>query len=78
MIYADTSFIVSTYVDDANTPFADQFNAKEQRLPFIFLHWPEVAKAFWTSHPNSAERIWAQLKNDVTDGRTLYRPPDQS
>ena len=65
MIYADSSFIISCYVPDANSPQADKFNAEEHRLPFTFLHWPEVAKALWTSHPARAESVWDELKRDI-------------
>ncbi len=73
MIYADSSFIIACYVPDANSPQADKFNAEEHRLPFTFLHWPEVAKALWTSHPTRAESVWDELKGDVADGKTLFR-----
>jgi predicted nucleic acid-binding protein len=74
MTYADTSFIVATYVSDANTPLADQFNEEGHRLPFTFLHWPEVAKALWTNHPALAETVWDELKEALANGQTLYRP----
>lgn len=74
MTYADTSFIVATYVPDANTSLADQFNDQGHRLPFTFLHWPEVAKALWTNHPALAETVWDEIKGALADGQTLYRP----
>lgn len=75
MIYADTSFISASYAMDSHTPDVRRYMAQEEpRLPFVFLHWPEVAKAFWTSHPSHAETLWEQLKSDLADGRTLYRP----
>jgi predicted nucleic acid-binding protein len=73
MIYADSSFIIACYVPDANSPLADQFNADNPRLPFTFLHWPEVAKALWTSHAANAESVWHEIKGDLADGQTLYR-----
>ncbi len=72
MIYADSSFIISSYVNDANTPVADEFNAQGNRLPFTFLHWPEVTKALWTSHAANAEGIWEKVKGDIVEGQTLY------
>jgi predicted nucleic acid-binding protein len=76
MIYADTSFLVSAYVEDANTPAADSFLKKESpRLPFSFLHWPEVAKALWTGHAERAELVWDEIQENLTDGQRLY-PPD--
>lgn len=74
MTYADTSFIVATYVPDANTSLADQFNDQGHRLPFTVLHWPEVAKALWTNHPALAETVWDEIKGALADGQTLYRP----
>ena len=74
MTYADTSYIVATYVADANTPMADQFNEQGHRLPFTFLHWPEVAKALWTNHPALAETVWDELKEATANGQNLYRP----
>lgn len=73
MTYADSSFIIACYVPDANSPLADQFNADNPRLPFTFLHWPEVAKALWTSHAAKAETVWDEIKGDLADGQTLYR-----
>jgi len=59
MIYADTSFIASVYGPDVNTPAARGFIESHQPcLPISFLHWPELAKAFRTSHPESAENLW--------------------
>lgn len=72
MIYADSSFIVAALVENVDTPRADEFNAQEQRLPFTFLHWPEIARALWTNHQADAEAIWDELKTDINDGRTLY------
>lgn len=74
MNYADTSFIAAAYAVDLNTPEARRYMAEEEpRLPFTFLHWPEVAKALWTSHPAQAETIWDELKGALADGQTLYR-----
>jgi predicted nucleic acid-binding protein len=73
MIYADTSFIASTYGLDANTAAARKFiEANHPRLPLVFLHWPELAKSFWTSHPESAEKLWDWIKEDLAGGKKLY------
>jgi predicted nucleic acid-binding protein len=73
MIYADTSFIVSAYVEDANTSIADEFvEAEKPRLPFSFLHWPEVSKALWTGHAEWAETVWNAIQQEISDGRKLY------
>jgi predicted nucleic acid-binding protein len=73
MIYADTSFIASAYGLDAHTGAARRFiEANNPRLPLGFMHWPELAKAFWTSHPESAEKLWDWIKDDLTGGKKLY------
>ncbi|HTB82332.1 MAG TPA: hypothetical protein VK742_01645 [Candidatus Sulfotelmatobacter sp.] len=73
MIYADTSFIASAYGLDANTAATRQFIESQQpRLPLVFLHWPELAKSFWTSHPENAEKLWIWVKEDVAGGKKLY------
>jgi predicted nucleic acid-binding protein len=73
MIYADTSFIASAYGLDANTTAARRFiEAHQPRLPLGFLHWPELAKAFWTSHPENAEKLWDWVREDLAGGRKLY------
>jgi predicted nucleic acid-binding protein len=73
VIYADTSFIVSAYGLDAHTPVARGYiESNKPRLPIGFLHWPEMAKAFWTSHPESAEKIWDWVKEDLAGSKKLY------
>jgi len=73
MIYADTSFIASAYGLDTNTASARHFiEANKPRLPLFFLHWPELAKSFWTSHPESAETLWDWVKEDMAGGKKLY------
>ena len=73
MIYADTSFIASVYGLDANTTEARQFiEASRPRLPLGFLHWPELAKCFWTSQPENAEILWDWVKTDLAGGTKLY------
>jgi predicted nucleic acid-binding protein len=73
MIYADTSFIASAYGLDANTASARHFiESNKPRLPLFFLHWPELAKSFWTSHPESAEILWDWVKEDMAGGKKLY------
>ena len=75
MNYADTSFTAAAYAGDTNTPEARSYMVEaESRLPFTFLHWPEVAKALWSNHPTLAETVWDELKGALADGQTLYRP----
>jgi len=73
MIYADTSFLASAYGLDANSAAARRFiEANAPRLPLVFLHWPELAKSFWTSHPESAEKLWDWVKEDLSGGKKIY------
>jgi len=73
MIYADTSFIASAYGLDANTAAARRFiETSKPRLPLAFLPWPELAKSFWTSHRENAEKLWDWVKEDVAGGKKLY------
>jgi|ERR1017187_433424 predicted nucleic acid-binding protein len=75
MTYADTSVIVSAYGEDSNTTTARQFIAESQpRLPFTFLHWPEVAKALWTNRPERAEIIWEVIQQEISEGQKLFLP----
>jgi hypothetical protein len=58
---------------DANTASARHFiESNKPRLPLFFLHWPELAKSFWTSHPESAETLWDWVKEDMAGGKKLY------
>jgi hypothetical protein len=58
---------------DANTASARHFiETNKPRLPLFFLHWPELAKSFWTSHPESAETLWDWVKEDMAGGKKLY------
>lgn len=73
MIYADTSFISSAYGLDANTTAARGYiETRQPRLPLGFLHWPELAKAFWTSHPENAGQLWDWIKEDLAGRKKLY------
>ena len=75
MTYADSSVIVSAYADDANTEAALGFILREKpKLPFTFLHWPEVAGSFWKSHPDPEAR-WELLQEDLAGGRKLFALP---
>ena len=74
MIYPDTSFIASAYGLDANTTAARGFiEANKPCLPLGFLHWPERAKAFWTSHPGQAEQLWDWVKGDLAGRKNHAR-----
>ena len=75
MTYADTSFLASAYGDDCNSGLARQFIREERpRLPFIFLHWPEMARAFWIGQPAGAESLWELVQEDLDHGQKLYQP----
>jgi len=71
MIYADTSFISSCYVDDTHSETAVSYLEKQRpRLPFIFLHWPELAKAVTAASPDAAAD-WEAIKTDMQAGEKL-------
>lgn len=75
MIYADTSFLVSAYADDVNTAKADAYLAGEKpRLPLVFFHWPEIARALYAYHAATAEKLWEDVRADFAGGRKLYPP----
>jgi hypothetical protein len=75
MIYADTSFLTSAYSVDSNTGTARRFMMEfSPRLPFTFLHWPEVSKALWTNHPDQAEIVWDAIQLEIAEGQKLYLP----
>lgn len=76
MIYADTSFLASAYGEDCHTGLARQFISEQRpRLPFTFLHWPEMARAIWGGQPERAENLWEIVQEDLEHGQKLY-PPD--
>jgi len=73
MIYADTSFIASAYGLDTNTENARTFITQNQpTLPFVFLHWPELAKFLWTSHAGEAAKLWDLVSEDLLERKKLY------
>ena len=73
MIYADTSFIASAYGLDSNTETALGFITRNKpALPFVFLHWPELAKFLWTSHEAEAEKLWDLVREDLLERKKLY------
>jgi len=75
MTYADTSFLVSVYSEDSKTTEARWFIAEYRpRLPFSFLHWPEVAKSLWMNSPDQADIIWDAIQQNISDGQKLYLP----
>jgi len=74
MIYADTSFISSCYVRDVHTDSASVWLKKHQpRLPFLFLHWPEIAKAI-AAHAANPEIIYNTLRAEVAAGVKFHVP----
>ena len=73
MIYADSSFIVAAYSADRHSPHAMAYVAAQKpKLPFTFLHWPEVAKSFWTNYSNP-KPLWEIVQEDLADGIKLER-----
>ena len=73
MIYADTSFLVSAYGLDANTATARKFiEANQPRLPLAFLHWPEMAKSFWTEPSRKCRETLGLGERRFGRGKKLY------
>ncbi len=72
MIYADTSFLSSAYVPDANSKIAlDYLTQHKPRLPFAFLHWPELTKTIFAFDARP-EETWSIVETDLLGGRRLY------
>jgi len=72
MSYADTSFLSACYLDDAHTAAAGHYLEQHRpRLPFVFLHWPEMARAVAVKSPD-ATADWEEIKTDVQAGEKLY------
>jgi hypothetical protein len=72
MSYADTSFLSSCYLDDVHTAMAGEYLKHHRpRLPFVFLHWPEMAKTVAAKSPDAAAD-WEVIKTDVLAGEKLY------
>jgi hypothetical protein len=73
MIYADTSFLASLYLPDRQTGPQALAYAEQNKpcLPFMFLHWPELARAVWTTP--AAKAVWELIKADLAGGVKLKR-----
>ena len=76
--YADSSFLVSCYVLDANTPHAKEYLARTGApLAFTTLHNLEVRNAFKLGvfrgllTANEACRSWTNLEKDRRTGRLV-------
>lgn len=74
MIYADSSFIGSAYVGDANTGEAQSYlTTNKPRLPFVFLHWPEVTRAIF-KQSSTPDEVWNGVSADVLGGLKFHSP----
>lgn len=75
MTYADTSFLSSCYIDDEQSEMALVYvESHRPRLPFTFLHWPEMSKATLAKSSN-ADKDWEKIKTDVSVGKKLFAAP---
>jgi predicted nucleic acid-binding protein len=73
--YADTSFLAACYLEDEHTAVAGAYLEQHKpRLPFCFLHWPELARAV-AAKSQDTEADWEEIKNDVFAGEKLYAAP---
>lgn len=72
MSYADTSFLSACYLDDEHTATAGVYLERHRpRLPFVFLHWPEMARVVAAKSPDAAAD-WDEIKMDVLAGEKLF------
>ena len=78
MIYADTSFLASIYMPDANTPRAKQLLAGiTDALPFSALHRVELRNAIGLAvfqkrfTPTDAVAFWRDVEIDLAAGRLV-------
>lgn len=72
MSYADTSFLSACYLDDEHTAAAGAYLGRHRpRLPFVFLHWPEMARVIAAKSP-AMTADWERVKTDVLAGDKLY------
>jgi hypothetical protein len=84
--YADSSFLVSCYILDANTSQAQEYlSSLSTSLPWTLLHTLEVRNAFelgvFRGHLSTTNfsAVWASLENDLRKGllaRTTVRWPN--
>jgi len=79
--YADSSFLVSCYVSDANTPRAKAYLLQTSApLVFTALHALEVRNAFKLGvfrgllTAADAAAAWANLETDLRSGRLVKKP----
>src|SRR4051812_40476474 len=79
--YADSSFLVSCYITDANTPQAKSYLLRTG-VPLVFtpLHTLEVANAFQLGvfrglyPPSHGSAAWRNVELDLRSGRLLRKP----
>jgi predicted nucleic acid-binding protein len=73
-VYADTSFFVSIYVEDRNSPLAERLIISEPRVWFTPLHYAEsthaIAQQVFHKKMSAAEalQIYRQLETDRAMG----------
>jgi predicted nucleic acid-binding protein len=77
-LYADSSFLVSCYIVDANTAKAKAWLSKTgSRLPFTALHALEMQNAFQLGvfrgllSAAAAAAAWANVEEDLHSGRLV-------
>ena len=72
MSYADTSFLSACYLEDEHTAAAGNYlKHRQPHLPFVFLHWPEMARVVAAKSPDPAAD-WDKIKSDVLAGEKLF------
>lgn len=83
MLYADSSFLVSCYIQDANAAAARAM-LPNLRSPFAFtpLHWLEVRNALALGvfrqrlTALEAAKAWIDVRSDIRAGRLVRAQPD--
>jgi hypothetical protein len=81
MVFADTSLLISYYVNDSNSMIAQNvIHANIQSLPFTGLHRLEMKNAFALGifrgvlTPAQAGSAWSDVLGDLRKGRLFPNP----
>jgi predicted nucleic acid-binding protein len=83
-VYADSSFFVSVYIQDAHSKSAEEMLSSGQRVWFTPLHYAECAHAVAQQvfHRNlaiaGAQLAYAQIEKDRTTGLWIMVPMPQN
>jgi predicted nucleic acid-binding protein len=80
-IYADTSLLISYYINDSNSASAQALiHATAQPLPFTALHQLETRNALALGvfrrllNPGQVSAAWSDVERDLQGGRLVSQP----